>query len=106
MNKLGILKTIIKRRHSFDASFLKEKIDKLRSQDQMLAKIEMCPNAYFELIRYIFESFNEITQRATAIEVLCSEMLKYLDPGSSKVNYLYRIFHHAICTTHYLRTTF
>jgi exoribonuclease R len=85
MQKQGLLKSIIKRRNSFDISFLKEKLDKLHSQDQTLVKIESCPNNFFDLVRHVYESFKEITQRATAIEVLCNEMLKYLDPGNSKV---------------------
>ena len=85
MQKQGLLKNIIKRRHSFDASFLKEKPDKTHSQGQILVKIDTCPNVYFDLVRHIFESFKEITQQAAAIEVLCNEMLKSLDPGNSKV---------------------
>ena len=86
MQKQGLLKNVIKRRHSFDASFLKEKADKIHTQDQILVKIETCPTNYFDLVRHIYESFKEITQRAAAIEVLCNEMLKSLDPSNSKVN--------------------
>ena len=84
MQKQGILKNVIKRRNSFDSSFHKDKSDK-GSQEQMVVKIETSPSNFFDLVRHIYESFKEITQRATAIEVLCNEMLKYLDPGNSKV---------------------
>jgi hypothetical protein len=85
MQKTGILKLIIKRRHSFDGIINTEKLEKIKNQDLALEKVSKCPTLFFDLVRYIYESFKEISQRANIIELLCNEILKCLDPGNSKV---------------------
>jgi hypothetical protein len=57
----------------------------MHKQGQIYKKIEQNPNAYFDLIRHIYESFKDITQKATAIEVLANEIIKRIDPDNCKV---------------------
>ena len=83
MHRHGLLKPIIKRRHSLDIN--EDVTNKNSANDQILLNIDKCPSGYFEIVRYIYECFKDISQRSSAIEVICSEILKCLDPSNSKV---------------------
>ena len=85
MKKNQLIKPI-KRRNSIDCVRSKYTIEK---QPQIYKKVEQTPNAYFDLIRYIYESFKDITQKSEAIELLANEIIKRIQPENCKVSHLY-----------------